>query len=250
MRYSKLTIFALTFLPAVLGLAACAAGSAQQGTVACSPVIIAQPAILNFSIPHGSQEGCVQALSIVNKGAGEVSWVIGDNSPWITIQQVSNSGNAQEMGVNVSVNAMDLHAGDYTGIITITSEGALNSPVAIPVFLTVVAGDSVRTVPLPVAPAVPGGQSSSTNLPPDSAVIWQNESELIIYADINACLVKGSITNTDKIWYMGNIRIVTESGASAKIADTLQPGEKILYYRYIPCFKEEDVRLDYRWYRP
>jgi len=247
-RLREFTILVLAGLAILTVMVSCSPGASQQNPASASSVLITQPAVLAFNIPSGSETVSVQSLSIVNKGAGSISWVIGDNSPWITIQQGTNTNGSKETGVLVVADAKNLSAGDYTGVVTITSEGALNSPIYVPVYLTV--GSSVGQKSQVVTPPVTPGVSSSSNPPADAAAVWKNHTEFYSYAEIRSCIVSGSVTNTDKIWYMGNVKVVMKSGAAADIAATIPPGEQIIYYRYIPCFQKEDARLDYNWYRP
>jgi len=226
----------------------CSQAASQQNPASASSVLITQPSVLAFNITSGSETASAQSLSIINKGAGTISWVIGDNSPWITIQQAANANGSQDKGVIIVVDAKNLSAGEYTGVVTITSEGALNSPVYVPVHLTV--GSSAEQKPQLVAPPAAPGVSTTSNPPADTAAVWKNHTDFYSYGEIRSLIVSGSITNTDKIWYMGNVQIITASGAAATIASTIPPGEQVLYYRYIPSFGNESVRLDYKWYRP
>ena len=246
-RLREFTILGLVGLTTLSVMFCCSQGTAPQNPTSRSSVLITEPSVLTFHVPAGAETVSVQPLSIINKGAGSMNWVIGDNSPWITIQQSPDVSGSQMTGVSVVVDTKNLSAGDYTGVVTVTSEGALNSPVYVPVFLTVYSSTAQKSQL--VAPPDSTGVSSSSTPPADTVVFWKNRSVLYNYAQIRACIVSGSIANTDKIWYMGDIQIITKSGSSAYIAATLQPGEQIIYYRYIPCLENEAVRLSYRWYR-
>lgn len=246
-RLIKSAVHGLIILAMVLVSVSCIQGSIQQKTVPGAPVIVVQPSLLTFDIPAGSAPVSTQTLSIKNKGTGTISWVVGDNAPWITIQQDPGTNTAQEPGVIVVVDTKNLSAGEYTGIVTIYSEGALNSPVYVPVTLTV--GSTGPKTPAAALPDSLSAASSASIKPAETAAVWKNQTELYRYSDINACIVRGSIANTDKIWYMGNVQIITQSGRSANIAETILPGEQVIYYRYIPCFDKETVRLSYNWYR-
>jgi hypothetical protein len=251
-RFRIFTIFGLAGLAIVAATFGCTQNVTPPNPVSCTPVLVAIPDRLNFAAVAGNDSVFQQALSIVNKGTGDLNWVISDNSPWIEIQQASGTSNSQGSAVNVVVTVKNMGAGDYTGIVTVAADGALNSPVYVPVFLTIgqpgnsgQAGQTQRVTP-PVPPTV----SIPSNPPGDSAAAWKNQTDLYRYAGAYSCVVSGSIANTDAIWYMGNVQIITKSGNSASIADVIQPGEQVIYHRYIPCFDNEDVRLSYRWYRP
>jgi hypothetical protein len=135
--------------------------------------------------------------------------------------------------------------GEYTGIVSIVSEGALNSPVFVPVMLSILGGQP----PPQIMPPQVGSMLPTRQPPTDSAVLWRNSTSLYRYADSAACVVSGSITNLDDAWYMNNVRVVSKSGPSALISSSIAPRETVLYNRYIPCFEQEDVILDYTWYR-
>ena len=83
--------------------------------------------------------------------------------------------------------------------------------------------------------------------PGSSAVVWKNQNVLMNYATTNACIESGSITNTDKLWFMKDVKIVTKSGSSADIASVIPPGETIIYRKFIPCFERQEVNLQYKW---
>jgi hypothetical protein len=246
-RLREFTILGLIGLATLSAVFSCSQGTGPQNLTSNSPVLITEPSVLTFHIPAGSETVSVQQLSIINKGAGSMNWVIGDNSPWITIQHSPDASGSQMTGLSVVVDAKNLSAGDYIGIVTVTSEGALNSPIYVPVYLTVNSSTAQKSQLVTTPDST--GASSSSSPPADTAAVWKNHTELYSYAQIRACIVSGSIANTDKIWYMRDIQIITKSGSSANIASTLQPGEQIIYYRYIPCFENEAVRLSYRWYR-
>jgi hypothetical protein len=251
-RFRIVTIFGLAGLAILAATFACAQSVSQQNPVSCTPVLVATPGRLNFAAAPGTDGVFQQALAIVNKGTGDLNWVVSDNSPWIEIQQASGTTGSQGSAVNVVINVKNMSAGDYTGIVTIVADGALNSPVYVPVFLTVAqpgsAGQTGQVQRL-TPPAV-SGVSTPGNPPGDSAAAWKNQTDLYRYAGAYTCIVSGSVTNTDAIWYMSNVQIITKSGNTADIADVIQPGEQVIYHRNIPCFDNEQVRLSYTWYRP
>jgi hypothetical protein len=181
-----------------------------------------------------------QVINISNQGGGAMSWIISDNVHWINEKQVLGSGGTQGGTIQVVVDTAGLDSGDYTGVITVTAEGALGSPYHVPVFLSV-----TSTEPGATATATP----QPNYQPADTSVIWKNETGYTRYASVNSCLVSGSISNTEKWWYLSNVTITASKG-SALIAATLPPGETVLYYRYIPCYQREEVKLKYDWYKP
>jgi hypothetical protein len=181
-----------------------------------------------------------QVINISNQGGGVLSWTISDNVRWIDETQMFGVNGLQGGTVKVVVDPSAMVPGEYTGIITVLAEGAQGSPFHVPVFLTITPGEPSPATPLPV-------QQGSQ--PADNAVVWKNQTDLVQYATTNSLIVSGSITNTDKWWYLNNVTITSSTG-SALIATTLPPGETVIYSRYIPSYQREIVKLKYNWYKP
>ena len=208
------------------------------------PVLVARPDKLVFTV--GPEQGPLleQSVSVVNEGSGIMNESISDNSHWIVVQAATNQIGTQAVNAMVAVDATGMFPGSYTGIITILADGALNSPIYLPVYLTILPGANIPpdTVPVPVPSVTPPGQS---------AIVWSNQSDLYRYSSVNALLVNGTVTNTDKSWYLNDVKIVaTITGSSVTVADQIPPGESVMYNRYIPSFQKQDVTLSYIWYRP
>ena len=208
------------------------------------PVLVARPDKLVFTVGPGQGPALEQAVAIVNEGGGIMNQSISDNSHWIVLQEATNQIGTQAVNAMVAVDATGMSPGSYTGIITISADGALNSPIYLPVYLAIMPGANIPpdTEPAPVPSATPPGQS---------AIVWSNQSDLYRYSSVNALLVNGSVTNTDKSWYLKDVKIVaTITGASVTVADQIPPGESVMYNRYIPSFQKQEVTLGYIWYRP
>ncbi len=236
-RVSSLMLVGL----ALLSVPACLPAPAQQAAqISLQPALVCSPNSLSFTARAGQVTPMEQVINISNQGGGMLAWTISDNVRWIEVKQATSSDMLQAGAVRAVVDPAGMAAGDYTGIITITSEGALGSPCHVPVFLNVAS--------LAIGPAVI--QMPQQDSPPgDTAVIWKNDNVFIQYADTNCCMVSGSITNTDKWWYLSKVTI-TGSRGMALIAETLPPGETIIYSRCIPCYQREDVKLTYMWFKP
>ncbi len=207
-------------------------------------VLVVKPDKLVFTVGPGQGPALEQAVVIVNQGGGIMDQSMSDNSHWITLQQAANQVGALAVNAMVTVDATGMSPGSYTGIITILADGALNSPIYLPVYLTILPGANIPpdTEPPPVPSTTPPGQS---------AITWLNQSELYRYSSVNALVINGSITNKDKSWYLKDVKIVaTTTGASVTVADQIPPGETVMYNRYIPSFQRQEVTLSYDWYRP
>jgi hypothetical protein len=77
------------------------------------------PLDLNYStMDEGDTDS--RTFSILNTGSGTLEWSIGDNQTWITVNPTSGINSGE---VIVTVNTVKLKPGDYSGIITIESNG-------------------------------------------------------------------------------------------------------------------------------
>jgi hypothetical protein len=209
-----------------------------------APVLVVKPDKLVFTVAPGQGPALEQAVAIVNQGGGIMNQSMSDNAHWIVLSQAVNQVGALAVNAMVEVDATGMSPGSYTGIITIMADGALNSPIYLPVYLTILPGANIPpdTAPAPVPSTTPPGQS---------AIAWLNQSDLYRYSGVNALVVNGSITNKDKSWYLKDVKIVaTTTGASVTIADQIPPEETVMYNRYIPSFQRQEVTLSYTWYRP
>ena len=121
------------------GTVTIAASGATPQTVAVSlvvssaPTITVSPSAINFNYALGAAVPPGQLLNI-GGGASGMSFSASAGASWISLTPAS--GPLPGL-VNVGLNATGLTAGTYHGNITITSSGASNSPLAVPVTLTV-----------------------------------------------------------------------------------------------------------------
>jgi uncharacterized delta-60 repeat protein len=99
-----------------------------------SPTIGYSPTSFSFTAIQGGSNPPNQSLSIWNAGDGTLNWSVSDNATWLSLNPISG----QDSGaVTVSVNIAGLIPDTYNATITITASGATNSPVSIPVTLTI-----------------------------------------------------------------------------------------------------------------
>jgi hypothetical protein len=241
--------FALSGVVVALFCFACCGSAAQVSPTLpeiVQPCLICRPDRLEFVVQQGQTSTLEATINILSMCGGVLNWSASDNVPWIDEQYQAVTDKGKNGVVRIIVDPSGMAGGEYTGIVTVTAEGALGSPYHIPVFLTVSQpgagrfGQDKSAVPESVALALP---------PADSAVVWKNQNDLVQYASTSSCVVSGSITNTDKWWYMKDVTISASTG-SALIITTLPPGETVIYSRFIPCFKRENVKLTYNWFKP
>jgi len=246
-KNGSLVLLVLMAAALVVPAAGCIPAIQQQPAVpAVSPalVMVVSPDRLTFTINEGQGPTLQQVLSVVNQGGGLLNISMSDNSHWIILQQVPGATTTQTTDAMVAIDATGMGPGQYAGIITVTADGAVNSPVYVPVNLTILPGANIpaQVISVPAPSSVP---------PADSAAVWVNQTELYQYATVNALLVNGSVTNSDKWWNMSDVKIVANAtGNSVTIAASIPPGETIMYNRYIPSYQKDTVRLSFTWYKP
>lgn len=98
------------------------------------PTIGVSPASFTFSATAGGANPANQSLSISNTGGGTLTWSASTNTTWLSVSPTSGTAPST---TTVSVNIAGLAVGTYNGTITITATGASNSPLNVPVTLTV-----------------------------------------------------------------------------------------------------------------
>jgi hypothetical protein len=104
------------------------------GAPPTDPTIGVSPASFSFTATAGGANPANQSLSITNTGGGTLNWTGSVNQTWLGISPASGTAPSS---VTVSANITGLAAGTYNGAITISAAGATNTPVSIPVTLTV-----------------------------------------------------------------------------------------------------------------
>jgi len=102
-------------------------------------VLVASPESLDFETSQSSMQ-----FTISNSGDQTLDWNITDDQDWLSVTPTSGSTTSEEDEISVSVDRNGLAAGDYSGDVTITSNG----------------GDQVVSITVAVAPEL----SVSTNL--------------------------------------------------------------------------------------
>ena len=242
-----LTLVILVVVALAVPAVGCAPAIQQQPAApaaSSAPVLVVSPDKMVFTIGQGQGPALDQALSVINQSGGMFNLSMSDNVHWIELQQIPGATTTQTANARVNIDATGMAPGQYSGLIAISADGALNSPVYVPVNLTILPGAIIPPDPDP--PPVP------SSIPPgDSAVNWVNKTDFYQYASTNALLVNGSVTNTDKTWYMADVKIVADgSGNSVTVAAQIPPEETVMYNRYIPSFQRDTVRLSYTWYKP
>ncbi|MBT7093602.1 MAG: hypothetical protein HN936_10170 [Bacteroidetes bacterium] len=86
-----------------------------QFTVPDEPTLSVTPSSLDF----GSEE-TILPITIANAGSGSLSWSVSDNQAWIT---ASPTAGIDDGTVNITISRDGVSPGDYSGTVTIDSDG-------------------------------------------------------------------------------------------------------------------------------
>jgi uncharacterized protein (TIGR03437 family) len=114
-----------------------AAGSDSMAIIAAVPnpsVIAVSPASLQFAYTTGGTAPPAQSVQITNTGAGTLAWTATASAAWLGVSPASGTATST---LSVSVSIAGLSAGVYTGSVQIAASGASNTPLSLPVTLTV-----------------------------------------------------------------------------------------------------------------
>jgi len=83
-----------------------------------APMIDVSPAVLNFG-----SSGTELTFTITNIGQETLNWSISDDQNWLEVSPTSGSTTTEQDEIIVNVDRAGLSVGDYTGIISISSNG-------------------------------------------------------------------------------------------------------------------------------
>jgi large repetitive protein len=98
--------------------------------VTSAPTISAQPSSLSFTYTVGGSEPASQPLSLSSSQPLTLSTAVSPDTSWLVLS-------GEESPRNVSINPGGLLPGQYTALLLVTAPGAGNSPLKVPVSLTV-----------------------------------------------------------------------------------------------------------------
>ncbi len=142
------------------------------------PSLQVLPLSLSFQALPGSSPAA-QTITIANVGSGSFNWTASSSVPWLTLSAPSGTSGSS---ITASVNSAGFTAGTYTGILTFTSAGTLNSPQTVPVTLrlaspALVATPASLTFAGVVGSAAPASQTVAVRNPSGSALAWSATSD-------------------------------------------------------------------------
>ncbi|HZR28340.1 MAG TPA: family 16 glycoside hydrolase, partial [Terriglobales bacterium] len=104
-----------------------------SGSAAASDTISSTPGSLSFAAQSGGSNPAAQTLQF-NSSGGILAWTAVANASWLTLSATSGITGTS---FSVSANSAGLNSGNYTATIQVVSLAAPNSPISVPVTLTV-----------------------------------------------------------------------------------------------------------------
>jgi len=112
---------------------------ACEVTVDTRPFIGVNKSSLSFSATYGLANPYPQTLEIWNDGGQLINWNLSENATWLFLSETSGSSEGLDNidKLEVSVNIVGLAIGEYSCEIELSSPEAANSPIIIPVHLTI-----------------------------------------------------------------------------------------------------------------
>jgi len=120
----------ITSVAVVLSILASSAFGAPQ-------VLEVNPTTLDFSAIEGGGNPAAQVLSIWNSGHGPMDWMVTPDCNWLVVEPNSGTSSGEVDDVNVIVDISGLVGGTYNCQITVTGDGADNSPQIVDINLVV-----------------------------------------------------------------------------------------------------------------
>lgn len=84
------------------------------------PIPILSPQRVSFKAEYNAYNPPPQQITISNKGTETLEWTVSEDSPWLSLDQLSGKGIA---AITVSVEIKHLQVGTYTSQITVNSNG-------------------------------------------------------------------------------------------------------------------------------
>ena len=99
-----------------------------------APLIVADPTSFSFEATVGGANPLSQTLTVTNGGAGSLDWMVTNTSGWLSMAPTSG-GDGDMTTLSVAIGG--LAVGVYYDTIQVTAASAANSPLGVPVMLTI-----------------------------------------------------------------------------------------------------------------
>ncbi|MDQ6701323.1 MAG: hypothetical protein M3Z36_14175, partial [Acidobacteriota bacterium] len=134
----------------------------QAKIVSGLPALSSAPNQLTFTTPLNGPAPAAMNLTVKSSGA-LIAFTVSADQPWIVVNTASGDTGANNV-IGIGVNPAGLTAPSYTGNVILTSSGASNSPLSIPVTLTItpLTGVTITTNPAGLAFTINGTTFTST----------------------------------------------------------------------------------------
>lgn len=214
-------------LLAFLALVATCGGDDSPTTTEDPPVLTYSPTSLTFSGQEGGASPAPVTITVMNTGAGTLSWAASSDQSWMTVSPASGESTGEADAITVTVSTTGLSAGAYAGAITITGGSA---PVSTVVALAVLDPDLIpeltrspaqMTFSAAQGGSSPASQSLSISNSGDGVLSWSASSD---QTWLTLSPTSGtSDGETDAVTVSANVSGLTAGSYGATITLTGQP---------------------------
>ena len=145
---------------ATTSVALSGAGGATTTPPTTGYTINATPSLFSFASTAGGAASASQSVVIDDTTPNPLSFTISADQPWIVL---SAAAGATKATLQFGVNTANLAAGTYSGHVLISASGVVNSPLSVPVTLTVSSGATTapKITTQPISKTVKVGQTAS-----------------------------------------------------------------------------------------
>ncbi|MGC4054556.1 MAG: choice-of-anchor D domain-containing protein [Paludibaculum sp.] len=151
------------------------------------PVLSVAPATVSFSAVQGGSNPAAATVNVTNTGTGTLNFSAASDSSWLTVTPASGTA---PQALQVSANITGLAANTYTGHITVTSAGALNSPATVTVTLTVSSSGTVLLGTQTVQPQVDSNTNGRAEAFQTTATVSGAMTSISFYLDASSTVGK------------------------------------------------------------
>lgn len=131
-----------------------------SGSPSATPAIGLTVAQIQANATYGVNPADRQ-FRVYNAAGGTLSYNITDDAAWLVCSPVSGSITTESNAITVPIDSSALASGTHTATITVTSAGASNTPMTIPVTLIVENQSVLNVAPLSITDQLWPGQTSS-----------------------------------------------------------------------------------------
>jgi hypothetical protein len=192
--------------------------------------ISTSPTSLSFTAFQNQGNPPSQTLNLANSGGGLLNWTVTSNVTWLTVSPTSG---AAPSALKVAANTTGLGVGTFSGVITLTSSQANNSPKTVPVTLTIIGvllGDNFASGSLAGWAYSPLGLPSNWSVA-NGAVQYNGGGHTQIYAGNSSWAnytVQASIKLASLANYPGGIRGRVNAVTGGSYAVWLYPNSSLI----------------------